>query len=215
PARSCRATGRRRAPAGRPRWSLVLVGELPAPLVGGQCVGALLELAGQHLVERVEGQADAMVGDPVLLVVVRADLVGPATALRLAAAGRRQLLLLALALDLVEATAQDAHRLVLVLQLTLLVLAGDDETGRVVGDAHRGVGGVEGLPARGAGAVDVDGEVVGVDVDVDILRLRQHGDGRRARVHPALALRGGDALHAVRTGLVLEPAPRVVALHHE
>ena len=58
-------------------------------------------------------------------------------------------------------------------------------------------------------------EVVGVDVDVDLLGLREHGDRRRARVHPALALGGGHALHAVRTGLVLEPRPRVVALHHE
>ena len=39
--------------------------------------------------------------------------------------------------------------------------------------------------------------------------------GRRARVHPALALGDRHALHAVRPGLVLEPRPRVVALHHE
>src|SRR5688572_32803810 len=34
----------------------------------------LLERTGEHLVEVVDGLADPMVGDPVLLVVVRADL---------------------------------------------------------------------------------------------------------------------------------------------
>src|SRR4029079_18487761 len=92
----------------------------------------------EHLVEGVQREPDAMVGDAVLLVVVRADLVGAAPALHLTAPRRRQLRLLALALDLVEATAQDAHRLLLVLQLALLVLAGDDEPRRLVRDAGRG-----------------------------------------------------------------------------
>ena len=52
-------------------------------------------------------------------------------------------------------------------------------------------------------------------VDVDRLRLGQHRDGRRARVHPTLALGDRHALHPVRPRLVLEARPGVVALHHE
>ena len=58
-------------------------------------------------------------------------------------------------------------------------------------------------------------EVVGVDLDVDLLGLGQHRDRRRAGVDAALALGDRHPLHAVGTGLVLEPRPGVVALHHE
>src|SRR5262249_48955305 len=158
----------------------------------------------------MQRETDAVVGDPVLLVVVRADLVGATPALHLVAPRRRQLRLLTFALDLVEAAAQDAHRLLLVLQLALLVLARDDESRRVVGAAHGGVGGVHRLPARSARPVHVDVEIVGIDFHVDLFRLGEHGHRRRARVHPALALRDWYPLHAVWTGFVLEPRPRVV-----
>ena len=152
-----------------------------------------------------------MVGDAVLLEVVRADLVGAPTALHLAPARRRQLLLLTFALDLEQPAAQDAHRLVLVLQLTLLVLTRDHETGRLVRDPHRGVGGVHRLTTRSTRAVDVDLEIVGVDGDVDLLGFGEHRHRRRARVHPTLALGDRHALHPVRAGLVLEARPRVVS----
>ena len=64
-------------------------------------------------------------------------------------------------------------------------------------------------------AVHVDLEIVGIDLDVDLVGLGQDRDGRRARVDAALALGHRHALHAVRAALVLEPAPRVVALHEE
>jgi len=104
-------------------------GELRGALGGGQCVGEVVELTGEHLVERVQGEPDAVVGDPVLLEVVGADLVGATAALHLVAASRRQLRLLALTLRLEHPGAQDPQRLVLVLELALLVLARDDETG--------------------------------------------------------------------------------------
>src|SRR4029077_17827940 len=57
-----------------------------------------------------------------------------------------QLLLLPLLVDLEEARLEDAHRGVAVAQLGALVLAGDHDAGRQVGDPHRGVGGVAPLP---------------------------------------------------------------------
>ena len=73
------APGLRRLPPPPPRRSLAavfLAAELAGPLVRHRCVGQLVEVARQHLVELVEGQVDPVVGDPVLLeVVVRILLV--------------------------------------------------------------------------------------------------------------------------------------------
>ena len=137
----------------------------------------------------------------------------PVPTCELRAADELGLLLLALAL--VEARAEDAHRLLPVLQLRLLVLHRDDDAGRHVRDAHRGVGRVDGLAARAGRAVDVDLQVVLVDLDVDLLGLRHHRDGRGGRVDAALRLGLGDALHAVRAALVLEDREGAVALDRE
>ena len=64
--------------------------------------------------------------------------------------------------------AQDPHRLLLVLQLGLLVLAGHHDAGGQVGDPHRGVGGVDALAAGPGRAEDVDPQVVLVDLDLDV-----------------------------------------------
>ena len=107
--------------------------------------------------------------------------------------------------------AQDAHRLLLVLQLALLVLAGDDDAGRQVGDAHRGVGGVDALAAGAGRAEDVDPQVVGVDLDLDLLGLGQHQHAGRAGVDAALRLGHRHPLHAVHAALVLQPGPDALA----
>ncbi len=101
--------------------------------------------------------------------------------------------------------AQHAHRGLLVLQLALLVLAADDDAGGDVRDPHGGVGGVDALPARAAGAVDVDAQVVGVDLHVDLLGLGQHQDARGRGVDPALGLGHRHPLDAVHAALELQP----------
>ncbi len=89
-----------------------------------------------------------MVGDPVLLEVVCADLLtAPAAAdLRFALDGHRRLLLVLG--ELQQAGAQHQHRPGPVLQLAALVLHGNDQSRRLVSDAHGGVGGVDALAAR-------------------------------------------------------------------
>ena len=183
----------------------------PATLRGGELVDDLVELPGEDLVEGVHGQPDAVVGDALLLVVVRPDLLGASAALHLVAAGRRQLLGLALLLGLQQPGPEDAQRLVLVLELALLVLARDDEARGRVRDAHRRVGGVDGLAAGAARPEHVDHEVVGIDLDVDLVGLGQDGDGRGTGVDPPLALGRGHPLHPVRPALVLQSRPRVLA----
>ena len=116
---------------------------------------------------------------------------------------------------LVQARAQDAHRLLAVLQLGLLVLHGDHEAGRLVRDAHRGVGRVHRLPAGAGRAVDVDLQVVLVDLDVDLLGLGQHRDRRGRGVDAALRLGRRHALDAMRAALPLEDGVGAVALDRE
>ena len=120
-----------------------------------------------------------------------------------------RLLLLARAVE--QPRAQDLQRLRLVLVLRLLVLAGDDEAGRQVRDAHGGVGGVDALPARARRAVDVDAQVLVRQIDLDVLGLGQHRDGDRRGVDAPLRLGRRHALHAVHAALELEPAEGALA----
>ena len=132
-----------------------------------------------------------------------------------ALARRRLLGLLALALGLVEACAQDAHRLVAVLELRALVLHRDDDPRRQMRDPDRGVGRVDRLAAGARRAVDVDLQILLVDLDVDVLGLGHHRDGRGRGVDPALRLGVGHALHAVGAALVLVDRVGAVALDRE
>ena len=80
-----------------------------------------------------------------------------------------------------------------------------------VGDAHRGVGGVDALPAGPGRAEDVDAQVVRVDLHLDVLGLREHEHAGRGRVDAALRLGHRHALHAVDAALVLQPGPDALA----
>ena len=107
------------------------------------------------------------------------------------------LLLLAAALE--QLGLQHHHRRGLVLQLAALVLAGDDDAGGQVGQAHRGVGGVHALTAGARRPVDVDAQVLLVDVDVvggldDGCDL----DAGERRLPAALVVERGDAHQPVR-----------------
>ena len=101
--------------------------ERAPPVVGRERLGELVELALEDPVELVHGQLDAVVGDPVLGEVVGADLLRALARADLRAPRRVELGPLALELALVEPRAQDAHRLLAVLQLRLLVLHRDDD----------------------------------------------------------------------------------------
>ena len=170
-----------------------------------------LQVAVEHLVEVVGLVAGAVVGDAVLREVVGADPLGAVDGADLAAAGVAGGGVGLLLGGGQQPGAQDAHRLLLVLQLALLVLAADHDPGRDVGDADRGVGGVDALAARAAAAEDVDAQVVLVDRHVDLLGLGQHQDAGRAGVHPALRLGDRHPLHAVHAALELQQAVRRLA----
>src|SRR5207253_1585826 len=112
---------------------------------------------------------DAVVGDAILRIVVGADLLRARTRPHLGEPRRGLLGRLPLALGLVEARAQDSHRLVAVLQLRALVLHRDDDPGREVRDPHGRVRRVHRLTARTGRAEDVDLQVFLVELDVHVL----------------------------------------------
>ena len=108
------------------------------------------------------------------------------------------------------------HRGGLVLQLRLLVLAGHDDAGRDVGQAHRGVGGVDRLAAGTAGAEDVGADLVLVDLDlVGLLEHRHHLDGGEGGLAAALVVEGADPHQAVGAGLDREGAVGVGRVDRE
>src|SRR5690242_11721166 len=102
----------------------------------------IFELAVEHLFKIVHRIVNAVIGDPVLRKVVGANLRRAVAGADLSAAlpGARRFLRRQHAVE--EARAQHLHRLDLVLQLALLILALHHQTGRQVRDAHRAVGGV-------------------------------------------------------------------------
>src|SRR5215212_2823032 len=105
------------------------------PLLGGQRGRELLQVALEDAVEPLDGQVDAVVRDAVVGIVVGANLLGALAPADLRPARRRELFLLALTLELEESRAQYAQRLRLILELGLLVLHGNHEARRDVGDA--------------------------------------------------------------------------------
>jgi hypothetical protein len=142
-----------------------------------------------------------MIGDAALREVVGADLLGPIAAADLRPSYLGALFLLLLNAQAEETRAKYFHRLELVLQLRLLILLADDQAGGKVRDPHGGVGRVDALSTGPRRAKDVDADVLVLDLHVHRFRLRQHGDRRRGGMDAALALRPGDALHAMHPGL--------------
>ena len=116
----------------------------------------------------------------------------------------------------VEARAQNAHRLLAVLVLRALVLAGDHDPGRDVRDAHGRVGRVDVLAALAAGAIGVDADVVRLDIDLDALVDFRRDKHAGERGMPALGLvEGRDAHQAVHADLAGQQTVGVFAVDAE
>ncbi len=73
----CRSSSRTVSPSST---SVLELGELPCALVEQQRLDHEVEVAGEHVGQSVDRGADPVVGDPVLLEVVRADLLAPTAA---------------------------------------------------------------------------------------------------------------------------------------
>src|SRR5215210_3081436 len=179
-------------------------GELVCPLLGGESLGELFEVAAEGGFEVVGGDADAVVGDASLREVVCADLRRAIAGTDLRLAEGAFLLGPFAHLTFQKSGLEDPHGLLLVLQLTLLVLAGHDQARWLVRDPDGRVSCVHALAARTAGSVHVDFKVPRADLDLNVLGLGQDCHRRRRGVDAALAFRLRHSLDPVRPALVLE-----------
>src|ERR671921_2190723 len=195
------------------RGSCRFCGELVRPLFGSEGLGELFEVAAEGGFEVVGGDADAVVGDASLREVVCADLRRAVAGPDLGLAEGAFLLGPFAHLTFQKPGLEDPHGLLLVLELTLLVLAGHDQARWLVRDPDRGVGGVHALATGTAGAVHVDLEVSCVDLDLHILGLWQDGYGRRRGVYAALTFGLGHPLDPVRPAFVFEDRVGAVAAY--
>ena len=100
-------------------------------------------------------------------------------------------------LELGEFSGEDIHGGFFVLELTAFVLDSDGDLGRDVGDADGGVGGVDGLAAVAAGAVDVDFEVFWIDLDLVEGDLREDFDEGKAGLAEVVGVEWAEADEAV------------------
>ena len=187
------------ASSGVTTWSPRSRKRAPA-LLRRQRLGDLLQVSAEDRVEPVERELDAAVRDPVLGEVVGADLLRTVAASRPGPPPRAP----AGGAAPQQPCPQDAHGLLLVLKLRLLVLHGDDDPGREVRDPNGRVGRVHALATGPGRAVDVDLEVVLVDLD-EFLGLRHHGDRRGGGVDaPWDSVREHAAHDACRSNLKTE-----------
>ena len=144
-----------------------------------------VEVAIQHAVDVADLLLGAMVLDQLVRVQhVAPDLIAEGDVL-LHAADRVELRLLFLQAQIVQARLENLHRRIAIAMLRPLVLAGHDDAGGEVGDAHGRIGDVDVLPARAARAIGVDAQVLVFDVDVDVLgQLGPDVDRRERGVAP-------------------------------
>ena len=184
-------------------------------LVEGDGLDQRVELAVEDAREAVPGEPHAVVGHAVVGEVVGADLLRAVAAAHLRAARVGDLGVGFGALQFVEAGAQHALRLGAVLGLRALVLADDDDAGRLVREAHGGGDLVDVLPAGAGGVEDVRAHLGPVDLHLHLVDLGEDGDGGGGGVDAALRLGFGDALDAVDAGLVLHAPVGVLAADAE
>ena len=119
--------------------------------------------------------------------------------------------------DLNELGAEHAHAGLAVLELVTLRLAGDDDAGRLVDQAHGGACLVDVLAARAGGAVDLHLDVLGPDLDVlgVIGDLGDDLDRGKRGLPPGVGVERRHAHEAVNAVFALEQAVGVLALDED
>src|SRR5690242_4219470 len=152
----------------------------------------------------MQGKPDAMIGHAVLREVIRANFLAAVTGADHAAALGSDFLLLLFELDFVQARAKHSLRFGAVLDLGLLVLAGNDQPSGNMSEAHGRISGVHALPARPRGTKSIDAHVFGIELDLDFIGFGEHGYRNRRSVDATLLLGFRHSLHAMHAAFILE-----------
>ena len=134
----------------------------------------LARVAVHDVVELVERQIDAVIGDAALRKIIGADALGAVARADLELARLRLRTRLFLALVREQPRLQERQRARAILVLRALVLAFDHDAGGQMGDANRRVGLVDVLAAGAGGAIGIDAQIRRIQVDgFDLLELGQ------------------------------------------
>src|SRR5262245_3322783 len=219
PARRSWAVARRSASASVSGWTATSSGI--ADLVHGRqfarlmfCYQSIYQRiergAFQDLIELVQRQADAMVGDAPLREIVGANALRAIARADLALALRGPRLGRLLALELIKTRAQHLHGEPAVLVLRFLGRH-DDKAGWQMGDANGRIRLVDVLATGTTRPHGVDTDVLGADVEIDVLHFREHGDGRCRGMNAPARFRRGHALHAMHARFILEARKHTLA----
>src|SRR5882757_303779 len=123
-------------------------GELLGLVLGEKGLRQLGQIAVHDVVDLVEGETDAVIGDPSLRKIIGADALGAVARADQGFARGGFLGLLLAALLVLDARREHCKRLFLVLVLRAPVLAFHDDAGWQMRDSHGGVGLVDVLAAR-------------------------------------------------------------------
>src|SRR5437867_7451833 len=130
-------------------------GELLGLVLREQRLRQLGKVAVHDVVDLVEGETDAVVGDPSLRKIVGADALGTVARADQGFARGGFLRLLLASLLVLDARREHRERLFLVLVLRARVLAFHDDAGRKMRNPHGGVGLVDVLAAGARSAASV------------------------------------------------------------
>src|SRR5713101_3195163 len=183
-------------------------------LLRRQGVDKRIDFAVQHVVELMQRQVDAMVGDAGLREVVSANSFRAVARADHRTARLCDLRVLLRVGSLEQPRPQDLERARLVLVLRLLVPAYNHHPARDMRNPHGRVRRVDALAAGPRRTHYVDPKVLLlVDIDLDLVCLGQHRDGHRRSMNTARRFGGRYALHAMDTALELEPAVRAASAH--
>src|SRR5690606_581193 len=171
-----------------------------------------VQVAAHDMRQLVQRQVDAVIGNPPLREVVRANALGAIARTDLELARLRFLALALFALGRHESGLEQRHRPRAILVLRALILAFHHDPGGQVRDADRRVGLVHVLTARTGGSERVDAQVGGIKFNrLDFVELGQDRNRASGGVNASLRLGGWHALNAMRASFELEAPERSLA----
>ena len=183
------------------------LGELARSLVGGEGGDDVVEVAGQHVGEAVHREPDAVIGEPVLLEVVRADLLASSATTDLGPARRRAL---GVAFGSASSSSRERSTVIALVRFCSWLRSSCIDTTNPVGRWVMRTAESVVLTLWPPGPLDrytsICRSLSSIRTSISSASGRT-SHGRRRGVDAPLALRDGDPLDAVAATFVLERRP--------
>jgi len=176
--------------------------QLCALVRGDQAVDDLVQIPAQNGIQLVQSQLDPVVCHPALGEIIGADLLGTVPGPHLALPGFRLRVMLLRQLQLLESGPKHLQCLVLILKLGLLILAGDHDPCRNMGQTHRGIRRIDTLASVTGRPEHVEFTVIHIQLHIHLFRFRHDSNRDRGGVDPSSALCLRNTLYAVDAAFI-------------